>query len=80
MPNLININRMFSETKYEVELTEITSTHEHVYIYIYIFFFYKTLQSIVLSTAVLVGPCHHGNARHQVADRGTASDKEGSCE
>ena len=30
--------------------------------------------------AVLVGPCHHGMERPQVADRGTASDKEGSCE
>ena len=28
----------------------------------------------------VVGPCHHGMARPQVADRGTASDKEGSCE
>jgi hypothetical protein len=27
-----------------------------------------------------VGPCHHGMARPQVADRGTASDMEGSCE
>jgi len=27
-----------------------------------------------------VGRCHHGMARPQVADRGTASDKEGSCE
>ena len=26
------------------------------------------------------GPCHHGMARPQIADRGTASDKEGSCE
>ena len=25
-------------------------------------------------------PCHHGMARPQVADRGTASDKEGSYE
>jgi len=25
-------------------------------------------------------PCHHGMARPQVADRETASDKEGSCE
>jgi hypothetical protein len=33
-----------------------------------------------LCGAVLVGPCHHGMARPQVADRGTASDKEGSCE
>ena len=28
----------------------------------------------------VVGPCHHGMARPQIADRGTASDKEGSCE
>jgi len=27
-----------------------------------------------------VGPCHHSLARPQVLDRGTASDKEGSCE
>jgi hypothetical protein len=27
-----------------------------------------------------VGPCHHGMARPQVADEGTASDMEGSCE
>ena len=27
-----------------------------------------------------VGPCHHGMARPQVADGGTASDTEGSCE
>ena len=32
------------------------------------------------SETVLVGPSHHGMARPQVADRGTASDKEGSCE
>jgi hypothetical protein len=30
--------------------------------------------------AVSVGPCHHGMARPHVADRGTASDVEGSCE
>jgi len=30
--------------------------------------------------AVLVGPCYHDMARPQVADRGTATDKEGSCE
>jgi len=34
----------------------------------------------VCRVTVLVGPCHHGMARPQVADRGTASDKEGSCE
>ena len=27
----------------------------------------------------VVGPCHHGMARLQVADGGTASDMEGSC-
>jgi hypothetical protein len=27
-----------------------------------------------------VGPCHHGMALPQVADGGTASDMEGSCE
>jgi hypothetical protein len=27
-----------------------------------------------------VGPCHHGMARPQVADGGTASDMEGSRE
>jgi hypothetical protein len=30
--------------------------------------------------AMNVGPCHHGMARPQVADGGTASDMEGSCE
>ena len=29
---------------------------------------------------VFVGPCQHGMARPQVADRGTACDMEGSCE
>ena len=28
----------------------------------------------------VVGPCHHCMARPQVADRGTASNMEGSCE
>ena len=28
----------------------------------------------------LWGPCHHGVARRQVADRGTASGTEGRCE
>jgi hypothetical protein len=27
-----------------------------------------------------VGPCHHGMARPQVADGGTASGMEGRCE
>ena len=32
------------------------------------------------SRSVFVGPCHHGMARPQFADGGTASDMEGSCE
>ena len=35
---------------------------------------------IVINTVLFVGPCHHGMARPQVADGGTASDMEGSCE
>jgi hypothetical protein len=31
-------------------------------------------------TYMNVGSCHHGMARPQVADGGTASDMEGSCE
>ena len=31
-------------------------------------------------SSVFVGPCHHGMARPQVVDGGTASDMEGSCE
>ena len=30
--------------------------------------------------AMNVGPCHHGMARPQVADGGTASNTENSCE
>ena len=33
-----------------------------------------------LKFPTLVGPCQHGMARPQAAGRGTASDKEGSCE
>jgi hypothetical protein len=40
---------------------------------------YASVTNIVLYT-VLVGPCHHGMERPEVADRGTASDKEVSCE
>jgi len=35
---------------------------------------------ILLLNLRVVGPCHHGMARPQVADRGTASFMEGSCE
>jgi len=31
-------------------------------------------------TVSVLGPCHHGMARPRFADRGTASDKEGSLE
>ena len=41
---------------------------------------YRVYLLVVLDVAVLVGPCHHGMPRPQVANRGTASDKEGSCE
>jgi hypothetical protein len=37
-------------------------------------------KNLVTEIPVLVGARHHGMARLQVADRGTASDKEGSCE
>jgi len=33
-----------------------------------------------VSFPCVVGRCHHGMARPQVADRGTAPDMEGSCE
>jgi len=39
----------------------------------------KILYSIV-QTNLVVGPCLHGMVCPQVADRGTTSDKEGSCE
>ena len=35
---------------------------------------------VVEAPAVFVGPCHHGMGCPQVADGGTASDMEGSCE
>ena len=35
---------------------------------------------LVYCMTVFVGPCHHGMARPQVADGGTASDMEGSYE
>ena len=34
----------------------------------------------VPQNAMNVGPCHHGMARPRVADGGTASNMEGSCE
>jgi len=40
----------------------------------------KCLPSIVSFCAMNVGPCHHGMVRPQVADGGTASCMEGSCE
>ena len=36
--------------------------------------------SVSEEMSVFVGPCHHGIARPQVADGGTSSDMEGSCE
>jgi len=40
----------------------------------------REIQVVYCEYAHVVGPCHHGMARPQVADRGTVSDKEGSCE
>jgi len=39
-----------------------------------------TLRLYMCHFQCVVGPCHHGMARPQVADRGTASGMEGSCE
>ena len=41
---------------------------------------FNCITETIQATAHVVGPGHHGMARPQVADRGTASDKEGSCE
>ena len=38
------------------------------------------LKSVTVIQPCDVGPCHHGMVRPQVADGGTASDMEGSCE
>ena len=35
---------------------------------------------VCVSQSVFVGPCHHGMARPQVADGGTAYDIKSSCE
>ena len=35
---------------------------------------------VVTNMPCEVGPCHQGMARPQIADGGTASDMEGSCE
>jgi hypothetical protein len=67
----------------------------NIYIYIYmlilIFVIIKifdlkttTLYSQIIrfriNWSMNVGPCHYGMARPQVADGGTASNMEGSCE
>ena len=38
------------------------------------------LITVYTTEPCVVGPCHHGMARPQVAERGTASDMESSCE
>jgi hypothetical protein len=38
------------------------------------------ITELAQSEAMNEGPCHHGMARPQVADGGTASYMEGSCE
>jgi hypothetical protein len=39
-----------------------------------------TLTVVKYPVSMYVGPCHHGMARSQVADGGTASYMEGGCE
>jgi hypothetical protein len=39
--------------------------------------FWKCINIVAM---LQVGPCHHGMARPRVADGGTASNMEGSCE
>ena len=46
-------------------------------ILIVMFMYYCYVCSVV---SMNVGPCHHGMARPRVADGGTASNMEGSCE
>ena len=41
---------------------------------------HRIIVEIYLCIYVTTGPCHYGMARPQVADGGTASDMEGSCE
>jgi len=55
---------VYSELLKELESNKPAHTYTHTHTQTYIY----------------MGPCHHGMARPQVADRGTASDKEGSCE
>jgi hypothetical protein len=38
------------------------------------------LSHLLAQKPMMNGRCHHGVARPQVADGGTASDMEGSCE
>jgi hypothetical protein len=66
-----------------------------IYIYnVYIIYIYMVTRGVQKEQIVLnifyfceyiyismnVGPCHHGMARPQVEDGGTASYMEGSCE
>ena len=41
---------------------------------------YVHLCTLCFKETMNVGPCHHGMARPRVADGGTASNMEGSCE
>ena len=60
--------------KYQVFKSQFYST------YVALFIGLGAISEKCFGSPVLVGPCHHGMERPQVADRGTASDKEGSCE
>ena len=50
---------------------------KHLFIY---YFENGRLNQSMSTDAVFVGPCHHGMARPQVADGGTAYNVEDSCE
>jgi len=81
LKDVLNIPKASSMYKSHKILERETSVFIHAKYFIQIFFlqFFVLLQ-IVIASGYVVGPCHHGMARPQVADRGTASDKEGSCE
>jgi len=52
----------------------------HYKVFVMLLNIYVVLLIIYVVLFHAVGSCHPGMARPQVADRGMASDKEGSCE
>ena len=70
MVSLVIEERVFNVKKEYLCRMKVLRCHE-IADQILIFIFFLT---------VFVGPCHHGMARPQVADGGTASNMEGSFE